>query len=245
MHRLSKFYSDITLRNIVCQPSCLDFVDLIDNNKILLVNLGGMVDVEAETLGALLISRLQIAGMSRIRLGKQSRDSFYLYIDEVQNFSTTSLPVLFSGARQYGLSMVVANQYLHQLEGETLEAVLGNVGTSIVFRVGPRDASVIAPYMKPRFTNNDLENMGRFKAVIKMQDNAEAVPPFNIQTYAPLPTYPDADERIERIKAYSREKYSRKREEVELEINRRMLANRLVNSDAEADKEAGEESYLG
>lgn len=243
MHRLSKFYEDLSLRNMVCQQTSLDFSRMLDQRTIFLANLGGMPDVEAETFGAMLISKLQIAAMSREKLSRGQLAPFFLYIDEVQNFSTTSLPVLFSGAGKYGLSLVVANQYLRQLEGETLGAVLGNAGTSIIFRLGPQDAPVIAPFVRPYFTSSDLESMGRFRAVVKMQINAEAVPAFNIHTYAPPPDYRDAEARIERIRSYSRAQYAQKREDVEREINKRLLATGLLN--LEAEDEEGEESYLG
>jgi hypothetical protein len=243
MHRLSKFYANPALRNMVCQTTCLDFAAMLDQNPIFLANLGGMPDVEAETLGALLISKLQIAGMSRGAVDENDIVPFYLYIDEVQNFITTSLPALFSGARKYGLSLVVANQYLHQLEGETLESILGNVGTSIIFQVGPKDAAAVAPYVKPYFSNSDLESMGRFRAVIKTLNNAESMPAFNVQTYAPLLPNDDAEEQVERIKAYSRAKYGRRREDVERELNKRLLASQQAGSEAVGDEEG--DSYLG
>ena len=134
--RARKFYRDRTLQRIICQAKGLNFRWLIDHNKIFLASLAGIGEIEAHTLGALLITKFQLAVMSRTDIPEQQRQPVYLYIDEVQNFTTHSLGILFSQGRSFGLSLVTANQYFSQLAGETLEAALGNVGTNICFAVG-------------------------------------------------------------------------------------------------------------
>ncbi|MCB8978627.1 MAG: type IV secretion system DNA-binding domain-containing protein [Ardenticatenaceae bacterium] len=230
VNRLSKFDSP-SLRNIFCQQSSLDISKMLDQRTIFLADLGGMSAIEAETLGAMLVTKIQIAAMGRSRLKRSNLEPFFLYIDEVQHFVTTSLDKLFSEAGKHGLSLVVANQYLYQLRGETLEAVMGNAGTNIFFRLGDRDASAIAPFVKPHFASSDLQSMGRFRAVVKMKINAEYVPAFNIQTLNPIPNYKDAEFRKERIRAHSRMQYAQKRQDVEREINKRLLANKKISLD--------------
>lgn len=236
VHRLSKFYSSPTLRNIFCQQLTLDISKMLNERSIFLADLGGMSAIEAETFGAMLITKIQIAAMGRSRLKRSNLEPFFLYIDEVQHFVTTSLDKLFSEAGKHGLSLVVANQYLRQLRGETLEAVLGNAGTNIFFRLGDRDAPAIAPFVKPHFASSDLQSMGRFKAVVKMKINADYVPAFNIQTFPTFPNYKDAEFRKERIRAHSRAQYAQKRQDVEREIKKRLLADESISLDFEGDE---------
>ncbi len=220
-HRIRKFYRDPTIRRIVCQRGSLNFRDILDQGRIFLANLGGVSDIEAETLGALLISKIQMAAMSRSALAPEQRTPFYLYVDEVQNFIATSLSKVFSEAGKYGLSLTVANQFLKQLEGDTLEALMGNVGTTIIFRVGPQDARALAPFVKSQFTLEDLANLDRFATVVKMQLKGETLPAFSMTTQSPLGKPDDARERIERIRQHSRMTYARPREEVDAEVRSR------------------------
>jgi hypothetical protein len=240
--RLSKFYRNPIIRRIVCQQESLDFTHILKNKKIFLANLSGVSDVEADTLGALLISKFQIAAMSRSRLDYQQSKPFNLYIDEVQNFSTTSLPKLFSEARKYGLSLVVANQYFQQLAGDTLEAILGNVGTSIFFRVGPKDAAGLSTFLQPHYSSHDLQNIGRFHAVVKTQVGASSLPAFSIQTQPPPSPLSYAAQRLNRIRSMSRAQYARPRQEVDAEINQRILRNRPSKDEDSNNSEGG---YFG
>ena len=145
-------------------------------------NLGGIPDIDAETLGALLVSKFQMAAMSRTELAPDDIAEYYLYIDEVQNFVTTSLSQMFSEAGKFGLRLVVANQFLRQLEGATLEAVMGNVGTTIMFGLGPKDAAALAPFVKPVHTTDDLVNLDRFQTIVKMQTGGKTLPAFSLST---------------------------------------------------------------
>lgn len=217
-HRIRKFYRDPTIRRIVCQRGSLNIRDILDRGQIFLANLGGVSEPEGETLGALLIAKIQLAAMSRATLAPEQRTPFYLYVDEVQTFIATSLSKVFSEAGKYGLSLTVANQYLKQLEGETLEALMGNVGTTIIFRVGPQDARALNPFVKPQFTVETLIDLDRFAAAVKMQLTGQTLPAFSISTAPPLDRSPDAAERIERMRQHSRQSYARPVAEIDAEL---------------------------
>lgn len=189
LSRVRPFFANPYLYPMLCHPYALDFGTMIDENKIILISL----DVSEETLhgqerdllGALLVTQLQIAAM------RQRRSTpFYIYIDEVQRFVTTSLSDVLSEARKYGVALTTANQYLGQLTGKTLEAVMGNVGTTIVFSCSPEDGQALSQYMKPEFTPHKLVNLDRFSAAVKMQVEAQTQPAFSLLTDVPL-FYPE------------------------------------------------------
>jgi hypothetical protein len=237
-YRIRKFYRDPTIRRIVCQRQSLDVRDILDQGRIFLANLSGTADIEAETLGALLISKIQMAAFGRAAVSPEQRTPFYLYIDEVQNFITTSLAQMFSEARKFGLSLVVANQYLRQLEGETLEALMGNVGTSIIFGVGPQDAQALARYVKPQFTPEDLVNLNRFDTAVKMQLSGQTLPAFSMTTQPPLSKPEDADERIARIRQHSQATYApRHKDEVDAEVMSRYHERQVAGDEDQAGDE--------
>ena len=240
-HRLRKFYRNDAIRPVVCQPKSLDFRSLLDDGKIFLAKLGGIPDVEAETLGALLVSKFQMAAMSRTELSPEDIPEYYLYIDEVQSFVVTNLSQMLSEAGKFGLRLVVANQFLRQLEGATLEAVMGNVGTTIMFSLGPNDAPTLAPFVKPVHTKDDLINLDRFQAIVKMQTAGKTLPAFSLSTPPPLEKPDDAKQTVERIRDISREKYARPVQEVETEFVERFQDERLRL----VKESASEGSYLG
>ncbi|MCL4266682.1 MAG: type IV secretion system DNA-binding domain-containing protein [Anaerolineae bacterium] len=243
-NRIRKFYRDERIRRVVCQQDSLDFGKILTGQTIFLANLGGIAEIDAETLGALLISKFQIAAMSQLPISANgSQDAtFYLYIDEVQNFTTTSLSKMFSEARKHGLSLTVANQYLRQLEGDTLDAIVGNAGTAIIFRIGTTDAPRLSTLVKPQFDSEDLLNLSRFNAIVKMQANGETLPAFSLQTAVPLETNPDDGDKINRIRTLSRQRYSRSKESVDAEILARFQGQPASNDQAEGEQEAG---YFG
>jgi hypothetical protein len=241
-NRIRKFYRNRRIGRVVGQSSSLDFRKIIDTRKIFLAKLTGISEIEAETLGALLISKFQLAAMSRTNLSPQKRLPYYLYVDEVQNLSATSLPVLFSGARKTGLSLVVANQFLRQLEGATLESIMGNVGTSVIFRVGPRDATTLAPFIRPELSKDALVNLDRFSAIVKMQVGGSTQPAFSIQSPEPIPIDRGARERYLRVRAFSRQKYARPKEEVDAEFLARYQQTQQPDSSQNSEAEA---NYFG
>lgn len=218
--RARRFYRDRTLQRIICQSRGLNFRWMIDTNKIFLASLVGIGDLEAHTLGALLISKFQLAVMSRTDISEPRRQPVYLYIDEVQNFTTHSLGTLFSQGRSFGLSLVTANQYFSQLPGETLEAVLGNVGTNICFAVGHTSASHLTGLMRPEFTADNLQQLDKFTTVVKMQREGQTLPAFLLHTLPP-PVLPDATTTIDRIRQHSRQSYGRPASEVDAELRQR------------------------
>lgn len=184
LYRVRAFYRNADLYPIICHPQGLDFAQLMEDGKIILLSLGmdeeRIPESERNLMGAIVVSQLQMAAMKR----RNTSRPFYLYIDEVQNFVTSSLDKVFSEARKFELPLTVANQYLKQLSGETLDAMMGNVGAMVVFQCGLDDARRLAPYMKPGFEAEDLVNLDKFQAVVKMRFNEKTQSAFSL---SPLP----------------------------------------------------------
>lgn len=219
LSRIRKFYRLTTIRNITCQKRSLNFKDIIDKKKIFLASMNQASKESDEShLGALLVSKLQIAGMSRSHDASENGQLYFLYIDEVQNFITTSLETVFSEARKYGLSLTVANQYLEQLKDATLNAIMGNVGAMATFQCGSFDATRLSPVVKPEFNADDLMMLSQFEAIVKMRHHKQNIPAFSIKTS--LPIEGGTKERELELRALSRTKYAVKREEVEKEYGR-------------------------
>lgn len=214
INRLRPFYANPTLYPMLCHPDVLDFGALMKQNKIILISLAVneefIPEQERNLIGALLVSQLQMSGM------KERHQPFYIYIDEVQKFVTTSLSEMLSEARKYGLSLTTANQFLGQLTGKTLEAVMGNVGTTIVFGCSPEDTRSLATYMKPEFAVQDLLNLDRFQAVVKLQINGSTQPAFSLQTLPPIPTPNEASSREQYLRRLSIQGYTPKNTETVL-----------------------------
>lgn len=204
LNRIRIFYRNSAVRNMVCHPHRLDFKSILNDGKIFLANLNSdETRSEQANLGAMLITDFQMAAMTRRASENEEVKPFYLFVEEVQQFVTTALPVVFSEARKFGLSLTAANQYLGQLKGSTLEAILGNAGAAIMFACGPDDAKALSGYLKPNLTPDNLMNFDRFQAAVKMQVNGKTVPAFTIQTLPPIEEPPDADEREARIRESS------------------------------------------
>jgi len=221
--RMRKLYRAPTMRRILGQPHSLNIADIMRSKKILLVNLRGSGSSEegvGNTLGALLISKIQMAAMSRA-WGNGNRMPFYLYVDEVQNFVTTSLPTVLSEAAKYGLYLCIANQFLAQLSGDTLQAVLGNVGTTLMFRSGPSDADILAGLLRPHFTREHLESLSRFKMIVRMQYQGATLPAFIVHNYPSAERPKGAREQAERIKELSRKRYGMSATEIDKTLKER------------------------
>lgn len=192
--RLRSFYNNERLQTITCHPDRLDLSKLIAKNKIILVSLGDSMGMmpkkERYVLGAALVARIEMAARS----GAVTRSPYLLYIDEVQEFVDTSLPEMLSQLREYGLGMVIANQYFAQLFGDTFHALEGTVSTLIGFEVGKSDANALAPYMQPGFAANDLVALGKYKAAVSMVDEEGSRPnAFSLETVPP-PGHENTDE---------------------------------------------------
>jgi len=219
LNKVGAFTANPIIRNIIGQPkSSFDVRKIMDEGKILVVNLSkGLIGEDnAGILGAFLVTKVQLAAMSRSDIPDVAdRRPFYLYVDEFQNFATDSFAVILSEARKYGLNLTVANQYISQMTESVRDAVFGNVGTTISFRVSADDAPILAKQFEPVFDQSDLIQMNNRHFVISMIVNGEKTPAFSATTLA-LPTTPQ--DNFDQIVESSRQLYARNRSEVEEEI---------------------------
>jgi CxxC-x17-CxxC domain-containing protein len=169
-------------------------------------------------LGALLITQLQLAAMSRVDIPEEKRKDFFLYIDEFQNFATESFVNILSEARKYRLALILGHQYITQMEETVRDAVFGNVGTIVVFRVGAEDAEFLEKEFLPEFMAADLVNLGKYNIYLKLMIDGLAGRPFSAETLVPLPRPETSNQ--EKIIRVSRERYGTPRQEVEEKIAR-------------------------
>lgn len=228
--KFGQFVTNSMMRNIIGQnKSAFDFIDVMQTKKILLMNLskGEVGDINSKLLGLIIVSKLQMAALRRQRFAAEDRTDFFMYIDEFQNYITDSIESILSEARKYRLSLNMANQYIAQLEGEdgksrVKDAVFGNVGTMMSFKIGATDAEYMSKEMAPVFSNHDMINMDNFKGVIKLSIDGKPSIPFSISV--PMPWLDKSgDKQVgEAIKQLSRLKFGRDREFVEREIIRRI-----------------------
>lgn len=185
LNKVGAFTANPMLRNIIGQPkSAINLRQVMDEGKILVVNLsrGVVGEDNAAILGALMVTKIQLAAMSRANVPIEQRRPFYLYVDEFQNFATDSFAVILSEARKYGLNLTVANQYVAQMSQVVRDAVFGNVGSMISFRVGADDASFLSKYFAPQFEPQDLMQLHNRYFVATMTINGEKTPPFSGST---------------------------------------------------------------
>lgn len=220
----SKF--DIFLANDIMRPiiaqekSSFNFREIMDNKKILLVNLakGRLGDINANLIGLILVGKILMSALSRVDSIGKDLPPFYLYIDEFQNITTSSISTILSEARKYKLSLNMAHQFIAQLEDGIRDSVFGNVGSMAVFRVGAEDAEFLVKQFDPVFTAKDLMNIDNRNAYIKMLSNGRPVKPFNLETITP----PDGDkENIVKLKELSYLKFGRDKASIEEEIGRK------------------------
>jgi hypothetical protein len=181
-NKIGQFISNPLIRNIIAQPkSTINIRQAIDEGKILIANLsrGRIGEDNSALLGAMLVTKIQQAAMSRIDTPEEERRDFYLYIDEFQNFSTESFAVILSEARKYRLCLTLAHQYIEQLDEKVRPAIFGNVGTIICFRVGAEDAEFLEKEFAPEFTSNDLINLDRAHIYVKLLIDGVVSNPFS------------------------------------------------------------------
>lgn len=219
LNKVGAFTANPIIRNIIGQPhSSFDVRKIMDEGKILVVNLSkGLIGEDnAGILGSFLVTKIQLAAMSRSDIPDVSkRRPFYLYVDEFQNFATDSFSVILSEARKYGLNLTVANQYIAQMTESVRDAVFGNVGTTISFRVSADDAPILVKQFEPTFDGSDLIQMNNRHFVISMIINGEKAPAFSATTL----NIPQAStDNLDAIITNSRNLFSRARAEVEAEI---------------------------
>ncbi len=220
-NKVGQFISAPLIRNIIGQvQSSIDMRKAMDEGKILILNLskGRIGEDASRLLGALLITKLQLAVMSRVDTPEEKRRDFFLYVDEFQNFATESFTNILSEARKYRLALTLAHQYITQMEEEVRDAVFGNVGTIISFRVGAEDAEWLEREFTPEFTAQDLVNLGKYNIYLKLMIDGLSSSAFSAITLPPFPK-PEMSN-VEKIIKVSREKYGTPRQIVEEKIAR-------------------------
>jgi len=219
--KLGRFIETEMMRNIIGQGrSGFDLAKIMDEQKIFLANLskGLTGEVNSSLLGLILVSKMQMAAMKRARIKEEERKDFYLYVDEFQNFTTDSIATILSEARKYKLNLVLAHQFMPQLQEPIKNAVLGNVGSMGAFRIGAEDAEFLERQFEPNFSRRDLVNLDNFNAIVKMMINNKTSSAFRMQTYPPTQGRPAI---IEPIKKISKLKYGKPKAIVEADIVKR------------------------
>jgi hypothetical protein len=218
LNKMGQFLTNSPLRNIVGQrDNTFNLRNVMDEGKILIANLskGAIGDDNCALLGAMLVTQIQLAALSRSNIREHDRRPFYLYVDEVHNFLTQSFADVLSESRKYGLNLVLAHQYVSQLKEEIRGSIFGNVGTMISFRVGAEDANYLAREFAPTFDEMDFVNLPNYHVYLKLMINGVTSQPFSAITL-PLP-----EKRIsnsDEIVSESRRRYGRLRQEVERDI---------------------------
>jgi hypothetical protein len=221
--KFGAFLSNEMMRNIIGQTkSAFDLRDIMDGKKILLVNLskGRTGDLNSKLLGMIFVMKFQAAAMSRSSIPESERIDFCLYVDEFQNFSTDSFATIMSEARKFHLNLIVANQFTTQLTNEIRDAVFGNIGTIVSFRIGQNDVEALSRYFQPLFDGDDLLRVPNYNSIVRTLVNGVPTQPFSMATLPPLgnpnPGLADA------LKQLSAVKYGNPRAVVEKRIFERM-----------------------
>ncbi|HYF13241.1 MAG TPA: type IV secretion system DNA-binding domain-containing protein [Candidatus Paceibacterota bacterium] len=223
-NKVGQFTSNPLIRNIVGQPkSSFDIRKMMDEKKIIIMNLskGKVGEVNATLLGSMLVTKIYLAAMSRADVPAsvlQGLPSFYFYVDEFQSFSNQSFADILSEARKYKLNLIIAHQYIEQMEEEVRNAVFGNVGTTIAFRVGPFDAEVLETIFSPQFTATDLVNLGFAQVYLTLMINGVGSPPFSATTLPPFD--PPPERYVDKVLSNSRAQFGKHRTDVEEAIKK-------------------------
>ncbi len=221
--KFGAFLSNQMMRNIIGQTkSAFNLRDIMDNKKILLVNLskGRTGDLNSKLLGMIFVMKFQAAAMSRANVPQSERNDFCLYVDEFQNFSTDSFATIMSEARKYGLNLIVANQFTTQLSEEIREAVFGNMGTIISFRIGQNDVDGLSKYFQPIFDGDDLLRIPNYNTIVRSMVHGVPTQPFSMATLPPLG---NPNPKLgEAMKQLSYAKFARPKAVIDAEITERM-----------------------
>ena len=220
--KLTTFISNDMMRPIIAQQkSTLNFRDIMDNGKIVLINLskGKIGEINARLLGMVIVGKILMAALSRTDTKEEERRDFNLYLDEFQNVTTTSIAQILSEARKYRLVLILAHQFIGQLKEEISKAVFGNVGSLVSFRVGPEDAEFLEKQFAPVFTARDIVNVDNYNCFVRLLMNNELTKPFNMKTFPPT----SGDQEVANaLKELSRLRYGRDATIVNREIMSRM-----------------------
>jgi len=224
--KFGRFVTNKLMRNIIGQSkSAFDFRKVMDEGKILLVNLakGKLGEENSSFLGLIMVPKILVAAMSRVDTPEEQRRDFFLYVDEFQNFATPDFAQILSEARKFRLNLCVANQFIGQMEEEVKNAVFGNVGTLVTFRVGVTDANYLQHWFTPVFNENDLINVDVYNAYVNTIIGNKPVPPFSVDLRKDMVAFKKLENKqvAKAILQLSRLKYGRPRELVEAEISQR------------------------
>jgi hypothetical protein len=220
--KLTTFIANDMMRPIIAQQkSAINFRECMDSGKIVLINLskGKIGEINARLLGMVIVGKILMAALSRVNIPEAERKDFYLYLDEFQNVTTTSIAQILSEARKYRLVLILAHQFIGQLKEEISKAVFGNVGSLVAFRVGPEDAEFLEKQFTPVFTASDIVNVDNYNCFVRLLINNELTKPFNMKTYPP--THGD-QEIANALKELSRLRYGRDAAIVNREIMSRV-----------------------
>ncbi|MFZ5982023.1 MAG: type IV secretory system conjugative DNA transfer family protein, partial [Patescibacteria group bacterium] len=234
--KLTTFISNDMMRPIIAQQkSTLNFRQIMDEGKILLINLskGKIGEINARLLGMVIVGKILMAALSRVNVPEDERKDFYLYLDEFQNVTTNSIAQILSEARKYHLCLILAHQFIGQLKEEISKAVFGNVGSLFTFRVGAEDAEFMEKQFEPTFTANDLVNIDNRNLFAKILINNQLSKPFNMATYPPS----KGDQEVANaLKELSRLKFGRDKDIVNEEIMMRArMKTRPLPAQSESD----------
>lgn len=219
-NKIGQFLSSSVIRNMVAQvTSTINIREIMDSRKILIMNLskGRIGEDNSRLLGGMLITKIQLAAMERVDTPEKDRKDFFLYVDEFQNFATPSFANILSEARKYRLSLIMAHQYVLQLDEVVAAAVFGNVGTIMAFRVGGGDAEALAKEFAPVFMEEDIVNLAKYRIILKLMIDGVASQPFSAMTMPPIGSPTGVSDRVIRV---SRERYAKSRAEIEDKIIR-------------------------
>lgn len=238
-NKIGQFLSASVIRNMVAQvKSTINVREIMDSQKIFIMNLskGRIGEDNSRLLGGMLITELQLAAMARVDTAERDRKDFFLYVDEFQNFATPSFANILSEARKYRLSLIMAHQYVAQLDEVVADAVFGNVGTMVTFRVGGADAEVLVKEFTPTFLEEDIVNLPKFQVLLKLMIDGVASQPFSAMTMPPIGSPTDSFEKVVRV---SRERYAKNRLLIEDKI---MRWSGMGDGDENDDDDDGGES---
>ncbi|MCB9798168.1 type IV secretion system DNA-binding domain-containing protein [Candidatus Nomurabacteria bacterium] len=235
-NKIGQFLSASVIRNMVAQvKSTFDVREAMDSNKIIIMNLskGRIGEDNSRLLGGMLVTKIQLAAMERVDIPEHERKDFFLYVDEFQNFATPSFANILSEARKYRLSLIMAHQYVAQLDEVVADAVFGNVGTIVSFRVGGADAQLLAQEFAPTFIEEDIVNLAKFQIFLKLMIDGVASMPFSATTLPPIANRTGSAQKVIQV---SRERYGKPREKVEDKVSRWSS-----NQDDEEDLDAAQQ----
>ncbi|MFA5062079.1 MAG: type IV secretion system DNA-binding domain-containing protein [Patescibacteria group bacterium] len=238
-NKIGQFLSASVIRNIVAQvKSRINIREIMDEKKIFIMNLskGRIGEDNSRLLGGMLVTKIQLAAMERVEIPETQRSDFFLYVDEFQNFATESFANILSEARKYRLDLIMAHQYMEQLDEKVLAAIVGNVGSMITFRVGSTDAEILAKEFSPTFIEADLVNLPKFQIYLKLMIDGVASQPFSALTLSPIATATGSAEKVIRV---SRERYATSRENIEDKIMRWSGMEVGAGGDFDDDEENG------